>query len=80
MTDAFPSPGKTGGPCRREYCGHASCDRTRALARQLCTICSEPIGFDAGYVDDTSEEEFAPPVLTHAICAAAAAANFEPPF
>lgn len=67
----IPSPGKLGGPCRRTYCGGHGCELLRELARVRCTICGEPIGFDTLYLDQTSDEEFAPPVLTHEICAAA---------
>lgn len=77
----IPGPGKRGGPCRKLHCNGELCERLRSLARVACTVCGEPIGFDSQYVDETGDEDFAPPVFTHALCAARAAVDDgTPPF
>lgn len=70
--EVIARPGKVGGPCRRQHCGGEVCERWRAQAAAPCSICGEPIGFDVLFVVDTTDEsDFAPEVLTHALCAAA---------
>jgi hypothetical protein len=66
-------PGQGRRPLPRQHCGGDVCERWRAQAAALCSICGEPIGFDVMFTVDEppTKSDFAPEVLTHALCAAA---------
>jgi hypothetical protein len=57
-------------PCRRVDCGHEACARTRQEQASRCSVCGELIGQDSYIAEPEDDQDFAPVVVTHLLCAA----------
>lgn len=55
-------PGTDFGPCEGD-CKHLDCAETRKVAKELCDICKEPIGYDKRFFQKNNWE-----IFTHEIC------------
>jgi hypothetical protein len=63
----LPPVGSQYGPCA-EPCVHLDCAATRECAAAPCRICSEPIGYETGFFQE-SEPQLRPRIYVHAMCA-----------